>query len=340
MKKGMLVLATVLWALGLAYAAERQALVAKKVTGPPIIDGVVDSAWEGASPLTIRVMGGRNLPNGSTEVILRAIYTDDNIYFLAQWKDPTESLRRSPWQKQTDGSWRKLSDPTDRGGDNNLFYEDKFAMLWNISIPDLEKNSWMVVAHLGEGKPYGNKYTLNPGETADMWHWKGVRTNPVGQVDDQYLDSTRYDKAKAPEAGRKSDPKTAGGYFDNINEAKTGPKWATKGNNPAPPYWILDSEKEPIDDSKYKPGDEVPGIVVAPFVGDRADISARGIWKDGVWTLEFGRKLVTGSQFDIQFSDLKKAYLFGAAVFDNAQVRHAFNPTPQVLIFESRPGAF
>ena len=43
---------------------------------------------------------------------------------------------------------------------------------------------------------------------------KSIRTGYIGQVDDQYLDHTRYDKEKSPEAGRKSDPKTGGGYAD------------------------------------------------------------------------------------------------------------------------------
>ncbi len=44
------------------------------------------------------------------------------------------------------------------------------------------------------------------GSFLSNWHWKSVRTGSVGQVDDQYVDGTRYDKDKAPEAGHKSDP--------------------------------------------------------------------------------------------------------------------------------------
>ena len=162
---------------------------------------------------------------------------------------------------------------------------------------------------------------------------KKVAKGPVGQVDDQYLDSTRYDKDKAPDAGRKSDPKTTGGYVDNVSDDKKTPKFGAKGNKPAPPYWILDQEKEPLDDSKYKAGNEVPGIIVAPFVGDRGDISAKAVWSKGVWTLEFSRKLKTGSQYDVQFDDLSKQYAFGVAVFDNAQVRHAFAAGATKLAF-------
>lgn len=323
-----------LLALGTPSGAQQNVLVAKKVTTAPTLDGVVEDAWKQATPFTFKVVGGRNLPGGSTEATLRAVYTADMVYFLLQYKDPTDSIRRSPWVKQADGSWLKLRDPEDKGGDNNVYYEDKFAVLWNISSPAFEQRGCLSACHAGEGKPYGNKYTKDPGERLDMWHWKGVRTGTVGQIDDQYADNTRYDKEKSPEAGRKSDPKTGGGYADNQTADKKGPQSALKGNKPAPPYWIVDSEKEAFDNSKYKAGDEVPGIIVSPLTGDRGDIAARDVWKDGVRTVEFSRKLVTGSEFDVQFSDLKKDYAFGVAVFDNAQVRHAFSPGVFKLKFE------
>ena len=309
--------------VGEGDAQQKNVLVAQKVAAAPALDGTLDAAWQKAQPLTVKAVGGRNLPGGSTEVSLRAVYTGEMIYFLIQYKDATDSVRRAPWQKQADGSWKKIKDPNDKGGDNNVYYEDKSAMIWNISSPAFEQKGCLSACHAGEGKPFGNKYTANPGERLDMWHWKGVRTGPVGQVDDQYVDNTKYDKEKAPEAGRKSDPKTGGGYADNVSDDKKGPKFALAGNKPAPPYWIVDAEKEPFDDSKYKAGDEVPSIVVAPFTGDRGDIQAKAVWKDGVRTVEIARKRVTNSEFDVQFKD-KKEYAFGVAVFDNAQVRHAY----------------
>jgi hypothetical protein len=315
-------------------AQQQNTLVAKKATAAPAVDGTIDDMWKAAPALTIKVASGRNLPGGSTEVSLRAVYTADTVYFFMQYKDETDSVRRSPWVKQADGSWKKLSDPNDKGGDNNLYYEDKWAVIWNISSPAFEQRGCLSACHTGEGKPYGNKYTANAGERLDMWHMKGVRTGTVGQVDDQYVDNTRYDKDKAREAGRKSDPKTGGGYSDNQTDDKKGPKFALPGNKPAPPYWIVDSEKEPFEDSKYKAGDEVPGIIVAPFTGDRGEISSKIVYKGGVRTSVFWRKLVTGSEFDVQFSDLKKEYAFGVAIFDNAQVRHAYLPGMLKMRFE------
>jgi len=323
-----------MWKVG-GYAQDAGVLTAKKVAKGPVLDGKVDALWKQAKAVKIPLSGGANFPpNGSTTVTLKAVYTDTDVYFLAQWPDKTRSYQRSPWKKQADGSWVKLKDPNDKGGDNNKYYEDKLAMIWNISIPAFESTGCMAVCHAGEaGKPFGNKYTANPGELGDIWHWKSVRTNPVGQVDDQYLDNTPYDKEKSPEAGRHGDPKTGGGYVDNQTDDKKMPKFAAKGNKPAPPYWILDKEKEPFDDSKYKAGDEVAGIIVAPFAGDRGDISAKGSWSNGVWTLEFSRKLTTGSKYDVQFDDRSKQYAFGVAAFDNASVRHAFAGGPNKLVF-------
>ncbi len=316
-------------------AQQKNVLIAKKAAAAPALDGTMDAAWQATEPLTVKAVGGKNLPGGTTDVTLRALYTPDTVYFMMQYKDPTNSVRREPWQKQPDGSWKVLKDPDDKGGDNNLYYEDKFAMAWNISSPAFEQRGCLSACHTGEGKPFGNKYTPSANERLDMWHWKGVRTgSSVGKIDDQYVDGTRYDKDKAPEAGRKSDPNTGGGYKTNIGDDKKGPKLALPGNKPAPPYWIVDGQGEPFDDSKYKAGDEVPGIIVAPFTGDRGDIAAKDVYKDGVRTIVFYRKLATGSEYDVQFSDPKKDYAFGVTVFDNAQVRHAYTPGVLKLKFE------
>lgn len=324
---------TTLWISVVRTTAQQLELTAVKVTAPPRIDGTVDAAWGRAKDVAVPVSGGANHTNGRTTVRIKALYTSDMIYFLVSWADPTESLRRAPFQKASDGSWDKLKDSNDKGHDNNLYYEDKFAIIWNMSIKGFEQSGCFATCHVGEaGKTYGNKYTAAAGEIGDIWHWKGVRTNPVGQVDDQYVDSTRFDPQASPEAGRHSDPKTGGGYTDNVLEGGK-PKWALPANRPAPPYWILDAQKAAFDDAKYKAGDEVPGIVVAPFGGDRGDIAARGVYKDGTWTVEIARKLVTGSKVDVQFSPLTRPYYFGVAVFDNAQVRHAFQMGAVRLVF-------
>lgn len=312
----------------------------KADTAPKLASLADDPAWAKAQALSVTVAGGVNFKDnsGSTSGTLKAAYTADTIYFLLQYDDPTQSTRRGPFIKQADGSWKKLIDPDDKGGDNNKYYEDKAAFLWNIgnTIKGFESVGCLALCHAGEqGKAFGNKYTASAGETGDIWHWKSVRTGPVGQVDDQYVDNTKYDKDKAPEAGRKSDANTGGGYKDiTLKDGK--PEFMSKDAKPANAggtYWLNDADKVAFDDSKFKPGDEVASMLVAPVQGDRGDITAMSAWKDGKYTVVISRKLVTGSKTDVQFDKLDATYYFGIAFFDNAQVRHAYSSAPYKLIF-------
>jgi Ethylbenzene dehydrogenase len=328
---------TSLFALAMASAAAfaSQASAQDTVTAikadkaPNLAAGAADPAWAKAQALTVALIGGSNFKDGKTTATIKAVYAGDMLYMLVQYDDPTESVRRSPYQKQPDGSWKKISDPDDKGGDNNKFYEDKFAVIWNIgnSIKGFGQMGCMAACHAGEApKPYGNKYTASEGELGDIWHLKSIRTGYIGQVDDQYLDHTRYDKEKSPEAGRKSDAKTGGGYGD-IKLVNGKPEFMHKSGTPANKggtYYLKAEDKAPFDDSKFKPGDEVASILVAPFSGDRGDIAAAIKWSNGKWIAVISRKLVTGSKTDVQFDNLDGTYEFGFATFDNAQVRHAF----------------
>ena len=316
-----------------AMAAPVQAqnvLTAVKVAEAPKLAALAaDPAWAKAPALGIKLNGGQNFAAGSTDATLKAVYTSDTLYMLVQYKDPTQSIRRFPYQKQADGSWKKLVDPADKGGDDNIYYEDKYALLWNInkSIKNFDSQGCFALCHMGEAKPFGNKYTASEGKLGDIWHMKSIRTGYIGQVDDQYVDHTRYDKDKSPEAGRKSDAKTAGGYTD-VKLVNGKPEFMSrdgKAGNKGGTYYIREVDKVAFDDGKFVAGDEVASIAVSRFTGDRGDIATAIGWKDGMWTSVIERKLVTGSKTDVQFSNLDDSYGFGLAAFDNAQVRHAFH---------------
>lgn len=319
-----------------AYAQD-EGLTSILVTEAPTLDGLAeDAAWADAPVLEVSTRRGAN--EGDTTIMLQSVYTEDMVYFLIRWEDPTQSYLRFPWEMQDDGTWIQLRDPEDQGGDDNLWYEDKLAIIWpiNNSIADFEFDGCFTACHRsddGDPKPYGNKYTENEGEMGDIWHWKSVRN--LNQMHDQYLDSTPY-SADTPEAGRHSDPSDSGGYRNNMNEDKTAPAFMPAGDFPhdGSPGFILESEAVPFDASLFEPGDRLPGIIISEFVGDGGDISAGWQWEDGVWTLEIGRVLVTESEFDVQFDDLTAMYYFGIANFDNAQVRHAYEGDPIAFVFQ------
>ena len=303
-------------------------LTAVEVAVAPSLDGRADdAAWRTAQPLVFKVSGGENFGSaGGTTVTMKSVTKGDDIYFLIQYPDPTESLRRGPYQKQADGSWKKLKDANDKGGDDNVYYEDKWSVIWNIgdSIAGFSQNGCAVFCHAGEeGKPFGNKYTDKPGELGDMWHHKGSRNGVFGYVDDQYVDNTRFDPQKSPNAGRKGDP--GGPDYKAFNLVNGKPEFMAKGGKPANAggaYYIRDGEQVPFVDN-FKTGDEVPSYVVYRLLGDRGDIKVAYRWENGKYTYEVQRKRVTGSKYDVQFDARAKPYYFSFAAFDNAQVRHA-----------------
>jgi hypothetical protein len=323
------------------------ALVALWVATPPeLAAGAADPVWSRARPLSAALTGGANfgaLPGekGETVVTLKAAYTADMLYMLIQYKDPTLSVRRMPYQKQADGSWKKLGDPADKGGDDNLYYEDKWAMLWPINeatAKPFAKEGCAMACHEGQGKPYGNKYTNLPGQLLDLWHMKSVRTAPWGLVHDQYVDDTRFDAKTAPNAGRKGDP--GPGEYTGIALVNGKPAFMNRDAKPANAggsYYIKKGDEVPFDDSQFQAGDEVASIIINSQAGtDAGDIQVANRYEDGMYTSVIRRKLVTGSKFDVQFSDLAARYGFGFSAFDNAQVRHATSDEPMFLVFGKR----
>lgn len=316
---------------------------AVKAAAAPTLDGdASDAVWKAAPVVKFDAVKGHNFKDGlgNTSGTVQAAYAGDMLYMLVTYADPTLSVRRGPYVKGADGTWTKVKDPDDKGGDNNKAYEDKMGVIWNIDDSIFgfnERFSCQAACHAGEpGKPYGNKYTLEEGELGDIWHLKYVRTGVIGQIDDQYLDHTRYHPETAPGAGRKSDAKAGGGYQD-VKLVNGVPDFMSKDGkaaNKGGTYWLKAEDKVAFDNSKFQPGDEVASIIVAPFTGDRGDIATSAKWKDGKWTVEIARKLVTGSKTDVNFSDLSKPYGFGLGFFDNAQVRHAFVQEPLLLTFQ------
>ncbi len=321
---------------GTAFA--QNTLTAVKAAQAPKLDALsAEPAWAKAPELKFQVQNGQNFGGGTSNVAMKAVYTSDMLYVLVQYTDPTQSVRRFPYQKQTDGTWKKLVDPNDKGGDDNMYYEDKFAFIWNInnSIKGFDSQGCFAMCHMGETKPFGNKYTASEGELGDIWHMKSIRTGYIGQTDDQYVDHTRYDKEKSPEAGRKSDPKIGGGYAD-VKLVNGKPEFMSKdakAANKGGLYYIREEVKVAFDDGKFVAGDEVASISVAKFTGDRGDIDTVIGYKNGMWTAVLARKLVTQGKTDVQFNNLDGEYGFGFAAFDNAQVRHAFHMGAMKLKF-------
>lgn len=339
-----------------AQAADKDLkLVATKIGAALSIDGTMEAVWQQTTPLLVEINEQPYEPNNGyggfkrSEVEMRALYDDQHLYMVMRWADPTLSLARFPWEKQADGSWKVLKN-LDSTLHENTYYEDKFAIYWNISEKGFAKKGCDKSCHMAEkgilegvkDSSAGRHYTL--GGYLDEWHWKSTRTDINFQIDDGYVDDEHETNGKW---GRHPDHKAGGGYWYNQKkEYKDAPSadlpvWmsertaAVASSNPI--YHILDSEKMPFED-RFKPGDRLPNIVTAPLQGSQGDVTAKGHWESGYWTLEIKRKLVTDSAAerpyeDLQFDDLGKSYLFAVTAFDNSQIAHVYHKGSIKLTF-------
>lgn len=331
-----------------ALADDGYTLMSKTTDADISIDGTVDAAWEAAPVLSVTLDRMPYQPdNGypgmtATEVQMRSLHDGEYIYLLMQYADPTESLERFPWIKQADGSWKQNVNK-DSTGHENTYYEDKIGMFWDINARGFAKKGCDVACHMAvngqvngiDDTSAGRKYTRE-GEFIDMWHWKGVRSNPVGQADDQYVHSNT-DPSVNRNWGRSGDSKTGGGYKNNVNDDKSGPAYMVLSEADMHKYFIIAGTETPFEDT-FDVGAVVPGIIVSPFEGSRGDIAATGVWADGMWTVELKRRLVTEgdnvAEQDVQFDDLGETYDFGISVFDNSQINHLYHSGSLTLQFD------
>jgi len=178
-------------------------LVSIKISTPPTIDGTVDALWTNSPVLqfstavpevtgdVFRGYTGNIIPS----VKMRSAYDDNNIYFLLEWVDPTQSLKRAPWY--FDPATKRWAQESGTYGFNSSpyrppFYEDKVAFLWNInnSVSGWNNGTCYKSCHTGLPAADGSSrhYTNYPTEKIDMWHWKSVRggVNAGNQLHDQY----------------------------------------------------------------------------------------------------------------------------------------------------------
>jgi len=341
--------------LGLDKATP-QVLRVARVQAPPSIDGeVTDEAWNAAAAAEVHTVRGINFPNGEANVHVRAVHDGQNAYFLFEWRDATRSQKHLPLVKTAKG-WKTLEH---RYGiqDENDYYEDKFGVMLSDSAELAGGGS----SHLGS-KPIANKpgspnerglhYTAD-GSIVDVWHWKSVRTGPLGQLDDNYFGPPMEpEEGKRYTGGYTQDPKTAGGFIQNWEKLGNGivkPLHLPKA--PAQISALQEADLDPniIDDGQwsmnladtipysqeadtYAVDTIMPSVVIdKPFEGDRGDVRGVGIWRDGWWHLEVTRRLDTGSKFDRPIGS--KTYLWVVA-FDHAQTRHTQHLHPLALELE------
>ena len=154
----------------------------------------------------------------------------------------------------------------------------------------------------------------------DLIQWRAHRSNPVGMADDGYvLEYRNFDAGKNPFSSNK-DPKTGQPKF-MFDEKKFGKKsFVLDDIRKMPTALVRERNAVPFDPKAgWKAGDLLPQYVVsaADAAGSAADNkNAKGVWKDGMWTVVWARPLNLANPDDKPLKE-GKSYNFAFAVHDD-----------------------
>ncbi len=286
--------------------------------------GLEDPLWKRAESSLVPVEGRQELAGKRELVAIRALYTNEDIFFLLQWPDPTRSTVKQAWT--FDGAnWLHLEGNEDRIA---LLFEitriDKFASrgcaVTCHSPPDLPRTEWRFA-------------TRTPEEEGDLWHWKAARSDPYQYADDASLTVAGNPTGSYRTTGRRKD---AGQGGDVLNETddRSRPRFmpAPGKKSSAPGFLLMEEAIEIQDFSIFKPGDVIPYRLPVKPEGSRADVRALSRHEQGRWTVMLSRKLDTGHEDDVVFHPSRR-YSFALAVFDDSGDDHSKATEPLILVF-------
>jgi hypothetical protein len=286
--------------------------------------GLDDPVWQKAPPVLVPVKGRDFLGGTEETVYTRALYTDDSLYFLFKWLDPTRSVTKEAWK--FDGrKWFHQEGNEDRIA---LLFEitriNKFATkgcaVTCHSPPDVDREQWKLA-------------TQTAAERGDLWHWKAARSDPYNYADDSWLTVAGRPSGSYRETGRVKDV-GQGGDVKNQTEDKAKPLYMQDPNEkPSVPGFLLLEEAVKITDySIFKAGDVIPFRLPKKPSGSRFDVRALSRHADSGWTVMLHRKLDTGHDDDVVF-DPRKRYSFAMALFDDSGADHSKATKPLILLF-------
>jgi hypothetical protein len=315
----LLVILLIVPMAGIAFGASKQALTAAKVeTGPAGLD---DPIWNEAKAIQVPFEGKETFAGQKAMVTTKTVYTEDNVYFLFKWKDPTLSVVKGAWQY--DGTqW------VHQKGN-----EDRISLLFEINrINNFATKGCAIVCHVPAGAPNakdGKFGTTTAAEKGDLWHWKAARSDPAGFADDTWLTQISSEKG-----GRKSDA-GKGGDKRNQTADKSMPQYMPAPGKPLGRNDVLLAAHavEIPDGTNFKAGDQLTYRMPVKPEGSRADIRAESRYGSGGWTVMLYRALNTGHEDDVAFNTRRK-YNFSMALFDDSGDENSYDSEVITLQFD------
>jgi hypothetical protein len=320
--------------------------IAAWLDGKPVpeIDGqALENTWNMALETKVSTWQlSAGPPRPGTEVYIRAVYDDSDIYFAFRWPDKTRQVRMGHWTF-SGGRWQA-----------KVEWPDGLALHWQAteSVEDFRQGGCAISCHnTGRFSKFPRMATRQEGAVVDEWYWNAYTAEKAGRPGDGFLDhrvsfisegslkpafrwaQSEIAAAHGSDTSGERMPGTVGGIPLTLNAEET------KGRPPRPRFYMEGGKPVPLQlSTAAKPPNKSiplyePGI---PEGGDSADIRGRASWSNGYWTLELRRALRTPSKRDVQLDQPEKSHSFGLAVWDGATGDQHQVATIVKLRFESR----
>jgi hypothetical protein len=250
----------------------------------PLSYGLVDKAW------------------------IKALYSDDKVFIRVRWEDVTEDRDHHPWVWDSEGEQYV----------EGLQVEDSIIL-------SIEAGCWWAPSFL-EG------YVFD----FDGWQWLAARSDPVGQAVDidgsiqdrdlTVLGFTQYQSRNSEDVWNLKFTEEEEDSFHKswdeldrtyLHQPSTGTVYYR--GRPDGSDWSEFGEKLPMPQAA--PAGETqtfPQFKAVPLEGDAGQVTAKGHWESGSWTVEFSRTLSTPRETvtDSVFSRLTQ---FSVHIFDHVE---------------------
>ncbi|MBN2091534.1 hypothetical protein JW964_18115 [candidate division KSB1 bacterium] len=321
-------------------------LQATFIIGRPVVDGVLDDTyWQKAFPYLIhigerdpktgQIIGGYNVEMKALwwrEWSLGAVWGEQPYIAISlTWPDDDKNIDKRMWHfNPMDSTWNR---------DHNS--SDGFTIFWN-----------------------------SQSSITDIWTWDAALTNPVGYMEDQYLeffdlnDSTRIAQFNIDGLRFLNDISDQNNCWDlNYNDNLT-PRDSTDDfpmkiwrDDPRvvlpglPRIFSEDNERNQYllsQDAEFmvnaytapfallEKSITVPSYVLEDPLNSSGDIMAAGQWKDGFWTVELVRACKTKDENDVTFNPNERYsnYYFWLFMADQAEIVINTIGSPISLTFE------
>lgn len=264
-----------------------------------------EPAWSKAPESVIKLAHG---PVRTASV--KAIYTDEEIYLRVRWPDATEDRLYRPWV------WDRAQRQFVEGPqvDDSLILSFEIGCEWTPS--------------------FLSGYVFD----FDGWQWMAARSDPVGQAADMYgsvqdqdfkiLNFTRYKSrnsekvwnVKFTDRAEEGSMTLAWNELDRayLLQPATDTVYYRADPDGERPYRKFVQELPPPEATPDSVGKLHPRFEPVALTGDAGEIEARGEWRDGYWTVEYRRALVTPARHlsDAVFNRLTQ---FSVHVFDHTE---------------------